>query len=436
LAEARRLRAQNRGVAVVVRWLHRLGRQVLESVRCREEFKKLGVPIHSTGEGGEVSDFVANIMASVAEFELDQLSDRIVAVWDGITSKGCAKTTRAPWGYYWRPATDLERAQGAPKSVLAADATAAPYVKELFDRVASGVSIRSVQPWITTLPATVRGARNMSRKTLNDLLRSPVYIARPHHGDTDILSRPPAKWPALVSDETWTAVNNRLDAFSRAPRRLSNRFLLTGFIFCPACGGRMRGQAPQRRYRCGGTDGVFEGNPCWQTADMARVDNLVLTELGTLLQRLTTDPNLQAALKRAWAHHQPQPHHKHTAEKLQARIDTARASIDRATDLLIQRVIQKEAYDRAIQRAQSDADTARDELEVLRRTPAPVPLPPLSEVLHTAGSWATVLQGADVTAQRDVLAALVHRVVATREGRGRYRIAIAWTPLGQALQSA
>jgi DNA invertase Pin-like site-specific DNA recombinase len=88
LAEARHLRAENRGVAVVVRWLHRLGRQVLESVRCREEFKKIGVPIHSTGEGGEVSDFVANIMASVAEFELDQLSDRIVSVWDGVTSKG------------------------------------------------------------------------------------------------------------------------------------------------------------------------------------------------------------------------------------------------------------------------------------------------------------------------------------------------------------
>jgi len=33
LAEARYLRAQNRPVAIVVRWLHRLGRQVLESVR-------------------------------------------------------------------------------------------------------------------------------------------------------------------------------------------------------------------------------------------------------------------------------------------------------------------------------------------------------------------------------------------------------------------
>src|SRR5947209_2571163 len=37
LAEARQLRRDGQDAVVVVKWLHRLGRRVLESVRCREE---------------------------------------------------------------------------------------------------------------------------------------------------------------------------------------------------------------------------------------------------------------------------------------------------------------------------------------------------------------------------------------------------------------
>jgi site-specific DNA recombinase len=73
LGEARRLRSEGRPVVVVVPWLHRLGRRVFERVRSREEMKALGVPLHSVHEGGEVSDLVSNILASVAEEEVRQL---------------------------------------------------------------------------------------------------------------------------------------------------------------------------------------------------------------------------------------------------------------------------------------------------------------------------------------------------------------------------
>jgi DNA invertase Pin-like site-specific DNA recombinase len=437
LAEARRLAADGRPVAVVVRWLHRLGRQVLESVRCREEFKRIGVPIHSVGEGGEVSDFVANIMASVAEYELEQLSDRVVAVWDGIAAKGWAKTSPPPWGYYWRPATKAERAEGAPNSVLDVDTTAAPYVKELFERAASGVSIRSLQPWATNLPGAVRGGRKMSRRTINDMLRSPIYAARPFRGAEDVLSRPVTRWPALVSDETWAAVRDRIEGFTRVPRRASNRFLLTGFLRCPACGSRMRGQAPQQRYRCGGTDSVFKGAVCWQTVNMPRADSLVIDLVGDLLDRITADRELQRALERDWdAGKESKPKGQDVARQLQARIENARANVDRATDLLIQRAVKQDAYDRAVQRALADADAARDELERLRRQPPPPRGPSFAEFMAVASSWSSVFRGAAVDVQREALALFVERVVAVREQQGVYRIDVTWTPLGRKIRSA
>jgi len=98
-----------------VGWLHRLGRRIAEHVRAWEEFKALGVEIHSALEGGLQSELVFNILASVAQEESRQLGERISATWAHITSQGWHRTTLAPWGYRWRPATAAERAGGSPK---------------------------------------------------------------------------------------------------------------------------------------------------------------------------------------------------------------------------------------------------------------------------------------------------------------------------------
>jgi hypothetical protein len=42
----------------------------------------------------------------------------------------------------------------------------------------------------------------------------------------------------------------------------------------------------------------------------------------------------------------------------------------------------------------------------------------------------------DVAARREVLAALIERVVPERVGRGRYRVEVRWTPLGEGLRAA
>jgi site-specific DNA recombinase len=99
LTEVRRLRAEGQSVVVMVFRLDRLGRRILERVRCREELKALGVPVHSVREGGEVSDLVANILASVAEEETRALGERVSASIQHITAQGWYCPGRPPWGY-------------------------------------------------------------------------------------------------------------------------------------------------------------------------------------------------------------------------------------------------------------------------------------------------------------------------------------------------
>src|SRR5688500_5571273 len=152
LAEAEHLREEGRQVVVVVAWLHRFGRRVLERVRCREALKAIGVATHSVREGGEVSDLVANILASVAEEEVRQLGERVGAAYSHIAANGWYPSSRVPWGYDRRDATDEERQRGAPKRVLVADDATAPYVMEAFKRAAGGESVRSVARWAASLP--------------------------------------------------------------------------------------------------------------------------------------------------------------------------------------------------------------------------------------------------------------------------------------------
>jgi hypothetical protein len=60
-------------------------------------------------------------------------------------------------------------------------------------------------------------------------------------------------------------------------------------------------------------------------------------------------------------------------------------------------------------------------------------LPPLTEVAARVGSWTGALAGADVAAQREVLAELVVRVLPRRIAYGKYLGEITWTPFGERL---
>ena len=133
--------------------LDRLGRRILERVRCREELKTLGVPVHSVREGGEVSDLVANILASVAEEESapsgsgspprSATSRRAV----GTCAGGCPGDT----GGGRRPRRSA--VTGAPAKVLDVDPQTMPYVQEAFARAAGGETLHAVHRWVAGLPA-------------------------------------------------------------------------------------------------------------------------------------------------------------------------------------------------------------------------------------------------------------------------------------------
>jgi DNA invertase Pin-like site-specific DNA recombinase len=177
LADVRQMCAQGRVTAVVVARLDRFGRRVLERVRAREELKALGVSTHSVREGGEVSDLVANILASVAEEESRRLGERVADARRHITGHGWYYPGRIPWGYLHRDATPEERAAGSPRRMLDVDPDTASYVREAFRMVQQGSGLHGVARWIGLLPNAARRARHALRECARALARTRLRRA-------------------------------------------------------------------------------------------------------------------------------------------------------------------------------------------------------------------------------------------------------------------
>lgn len=444
LTEARRLRAEGKPVVVVCKWLHRLGRKLSESLRCREEFKALGVAVHSVMEGGEVSDLVANIMGSVAEYEVDQLGERVREVNKHLRGNGWAKVGRCPWGYIWRDPTPDERAAGAPKRVLALDPHAAPAVVEMFGRVAAGESVRRVAEWAAGLSIEARGGRSLGYSVLQDALRAPVYLGQ-YEAEDGTLHQ--GRWPALVDQATWDAVQASVASHQHTPHQASGRYLLTGLLRCPQCGGRMVGRTRDaegraRQYVCAARmAGANTAQPTCKYMVLApAVEALVLAQAGALVD-VQADPELLAEIRREWRLLQKPRYDDDVAAQLrrhEAQGAKARQRLKAAGLRLLDEVLSPEEYKALKGEVERDLAAAEAAIERLQaeagQTPRPE-LPDLDVVLAAAGSWARMLREGDVPAQRSVLAELIETVKPVRVARGKYDVEIAWQPAYGALRA-
>src|SRR5215216_880386 len=416
LAEVRRLRAGGQPTAVVVFRLDRLGRRILERVRCREELKVLGVPVHSVREGGEVSDLVANILASVAEEESRALGERMAAAKQHLTGNGWFITGQEPWGYRMRPATSEERAQGSPMTVLEPNPVEVPWVQEAFHRTGEGQTLRAVHRWVASLPSEVRGGRVFAFQTFRNVLVSPVYIGRLIHGSDDVLARPLARWEPLVDDATWQRIRDYVDGHRRLPRQASQQYLLTGLLRCPICGCRMGGKARKHRsrsYRCCGVNlGANAPVPgCAITSLADQVEQAVLAEVLPLIERAVSSlPELRQALERAWAALRTPATlrdelQERQRQQLVRKAEQARGRLTKAAVLFADGDIDKSGYELLRDKARIDLDAATEELARLQAVEPRVALPPLATVLAAAEGWGAAMRGGDIAAQREVLAA-------------------------------
>ena len=284
----------------------------------------------------------------------------------------------------------------------------------------------------------------MHYQAVRRVLMSPAYVARPTHGVEDVLARPVGNWPAIVDDETWRRVRANVAGHQRLPRQASQSHLLTGLVRCPACGSRMHGRTRIKRgrvYACGSRNRGAD-TPTWACNYQALgepVEDAVLAQIAPVIEAAAALPNLQELLRLHWERLRGRS--SDLAEFNARRVQQLEQAAARATERLTKAAvlyadgdIDKIGYELLRDKARDDLAAAEAGLAGLVQPDRGPDLPPFEAVVAEASGWSAILREGDTAAVRQVVAALVDRIVPVRLGTGHYAVEIAWTDAGEALR--
>lgn len=242
---------------VVVQYLDRFGRKPQEILSRIWELRDLNVSVVATDEDIE-DELMLLVKAGVAGQDSKRNSERVKATMENSAKKG-VHVGKAPYGL------NPVRVVKDGKAIVdhwEIDEAEAEVVREMvrlstednlgFKGIADSLNGRGM----------MRGGSPWRPGSVQMILRNPalkglmVYgKSRQRNDPSAELIEVPGVYPAILSDDEWNALQQRLDIRRRSPRGSTHRsvYLLSGIAKCGYCGGPMTGKAGAsykgKRYR-------------------------------------------------------------------------------------------------------------------------------------------------------------------------------------------
>lgn len=269
-----------------------------------------GVRVHSFGGGqrdiNNADDrFILRIETAAACRESDGTSRRVTRWAESVAERGRPASGKRPFGY-----RHLTRALSPIGELTLAQIPAeADVIREIFALYIEGRSRVAIAELlqrrvVDTAMGRTAGAPKPARcsrwsmQQVSAVLRSPTvaglraHVVRvvPAEGEqydrTDLY---PGNWRAIVDVETWEVVQAKLSADPRVSEPTPGLYLLSGLVYCAACGAQMSTASPSknhvRGYRC---QKARKPGACGRMrVSSAAVDRLV----GGWLAALVADPD-------------------------------------------------------------------------------------------------------------------------------------------------
>lgn len=282
------LAALDESVSMVLVWkLDRLSRSLRDTLSMIEDiFQPRGITLVSITESIDTSSpsgrMMLNMLASFAQLEREQDSDRVVMAHKHLAAECRYLGGHVPLGYY---IDDQKHYQ--------LDPVAAPIVRRVFEMYLSRCGYTEILSWLNAqqLPAGTR-KNQFNKPDLNFMLNNEIYSgtfvrrmgADPRHKITAPETiRIPGGVPAILSQDEWNRVcdireQNRTAATrARASARI---YPLSGLVRCGVCGslmkvnvgGKTRAGELERYYKC-------EKNRCFPPPRVEAAEQAVFQSL-------------------------------------------------------------------------------------------------------------------------------------------------------------
>jgi site-specific DNA recombinase len=388
--------------AVIIWKLDRLARRVLDFHLANEALRERGAGLVAvensldltTGDGR----FVANVLASFAEYEADAISARVAAARTHLLRAGRVVGGTVPYG--WRSVPNPD----GPGLVLAHDPDRIDYVRGMAERVLRGNSIYSVVQWLDEIGvATPTGRGGWSYNTVERILRHPVLAGMTTFNPgnttkergTNVL-RDSDGLPvvvesvAILSVADWRALVARLDDNDSAqskPRALRSKTsaLLSGLLWC--------GEDEVRMHRC-----TVNGRPGYTCPECSQsISNFEPLVVAEFLR--------QKGERVRWTR----------VEEVQEGGAALLPEIEQRLDELDQLI--RQAADREVRRELQEQQGTLLDLRDAKREEAPNVSLRYEDAGWFEDAWASA--GEDVEQQRAVLDDAMERIWVRRGGTGR-----------------
>ena len=305
--------------AIVVTELSRLSRSVKDFTQFKEFLDQHKVKLFSLKENFDTSTPMGELMLvqaiSFAQFERQSIVSRIKEGAKARAERGLSNGGQRPLGYDPDP---IKRCH------LVVNETEAPLVQHIFDKSLELGTLTKLYDYLlgsgyqtkeyTTKEGRTRGGKRWSITSLHALLTNFAYIGKreinkrhrganpemiPEGEEYRLVS---AHWPAIIKDDVFFAVQERMESNKKRTRKYIHRYRLSGLVHCGVCGAKLVGKSAHGRrgkyfYYSHMRKVLSEGNRHEMTCIQESISAVPLEEaIIARLDRLSQDRQLLAAL--------------------------------------------------------------------------------------------------------------------------------------------
>ena len=216
--------------ALIIYKIDRFARNVSDFRDTRKEIESKGLEMISVLEGNvtQGSSLIANILASVAEWESDVNGQR--------TRDALMQKFREGWQPTPPPVGYCSVGGERKRKSCEPDPHTAPIIKELFELYATGnYSIVEIQDWLADRNIISRHGTNLGHSVIHTILNNPFYFGWIRwHGEGKMGNHLP-----IISKELYDVCQYVLAKHRNfLMRRRIHNWLLGGFAYCAECGQR------------------------------------------------------------------------------------------------------------------------------------------------------------------------------------------------------
>lgn len=253
---------------LVVYATSRFARNRAEAVTMKREFARAGIVVYFVAER-LISGTYAGALSEGLHEVIDEHANEERRLWIAGGHKQRQLSGRwignIPYGYR-RALVDFEDGTRGWDGDLEPDPETAPHVRHMFDRVATGASLRAIAFELNG--DGVRSPRGSlwQHRTVHDIVQNPVYTGRMIRyrdraeatyyeregpdGHMDLGER----FPAIIEPALWAQVQELVGQRRYSGRHEWRSYPLSRVLRCGACGYRMTGVSSRnvRYYRCVG----------------------------------------------------------------------------------------------------------------------------------------------------------------------------------------